>query len=162
MIPQVVPEFNTNPDGRGVLRGQLFARVDVVSLLRQLCGQVGDDALRGELGDALVLDAYMLRQKTAIDLDAASIRDDQAPGHVCCGCLQRTEDATRHYWEPRHGGPGEYHLCWECETRYENGRVAAGAGIEVPKTPYVSASWAACTESARTSASSSTSDTCIG
>ena len=69
--------------------------------------QVQDEALRAELGDALVLDADKLRQPMTIDLDAASIADTQAPGQVCFGCLQRTVDATKHYWDTHEGGPGD-------------------------------------------------------
>ena len=86
-----------------------IAHVDLVSLLRQLYAQVEDEALRGELGDALVLDADKLRQTITIDLDAASIPDDQASGRVCFGCLQRRVDATKHHWDPRDvdlGGTG--------------------------------------------------------
>ena len=74
--------------------GQLGSHGDLVSLLRQLYAQGADDALRGELGDALVLDADKLRQTITIDLDARSIPDDQARGQVCFGCLRRS--AGRH------------------------------------------------------------------
>ena len=46
-------------------------------------------------------------QTITIDLDAASSADDQAPGRVCHGCLQRTVDAERHYWVSRKEGVGQ-------------------------------------------------------
>ena len=87
--------------------GQPIAPVDLVSLLRQLYAQVDDDALRCDLGDLLVLDADNLKQAVTIDLDAATTPDVQAPGQVCFGCLQRSVEGTKHYWDPRHDGPGE-------------------------------------------------------
>jgi len=94
-------------------------RIGLVSLLRQVYRQVEDDVLRQRLGEFLILDADSLAQTITIDLDAASIPDIQAPGHVCFDCLRRTVDARRHYWDPRHGGPGAYHLCRECEAQYD-------------------------------------------
>ena len=75
-------EINAHSQGRGVLRGTRIAHVDLVGLLRQLNAQIEDDALCGDLGDLLVLDADGLWQTIAIDLDAASMPDDQAPGQV--------------------------------------------------------------------------------
>ena len=66
MIPQIVAEFNTQSKDHGVLGGHRIAHVDLVSLLRQLYAQVDDDALRGDLGDLLVLDADRLRQAASI------------------------------------------------------------------------------------------------
>ena len=91
--------------------GQPIAHVDLVSLLPQLYAQVEDEALRGDLGDWLVLDANTPKQTIAIDLDAESVPDDQTAGHMCFGCLQRNVDGTKHCRDPRHGGPGEYWVC---------------------------------------------------
>ena len=97
--------------------GQPTAHIDLVSLLRQLYAQVEDDALRGDLGDLLVLDADRLKQTITIDVAAASTADHHAPGQVCFGCLQRNVGGTRHYWNPRHGGAGQYWVCGECEAQ---------------------------------------------
>ena len=102
------------PRLRATPRQRRIAPVDPVSLLRQLYAQVEDDALCGDLGDLLILDAGRLKQTITIDLDAASVPDNQAPGHVCFGCLGRSVDGTKHHWDARHRGPGEYWVCREC------------------------------------------------
>jgi len=62
-------------------------------------------------------------QTITIDLDAASIADRQAPGHVCFDRLRRTVDARRPYLDPSHGGPGVYYLCQECEAQHDLDRL---------------------------------------
>ena len=76
--------------------------MDLVSLLRQLYAQVEENASRGDLGDLLVLDDDKVGQTITTDLDAASIPDDHAPGQVCFGCLQRSEEAARLCWRETH------------------------------------------------------------
>ena len=61
--------------------------------------------------------ADRLRQTIAKDLDVAAIPDDQAPGYLCFGCLQKSVEGTMHYWDPGHGEPGVYHLCGKCAGR---------------------------------------------
>ena len=107
---------------RAIPRRHRIAHVDLISLLRQLCAQVEDEALCGDLGDLLVLDAERLRQTFIIDLDAARVCGSEAPGQVCFGCLQRAVDGTKRYWDPRQGGPGEHWVCGECERHNKKSR----------------------------------------
>ena len=61
------------------------------------------------------MEADNLRQTIAIDLDVAAVPDCQSAGQVCFYCLQRSVDGAMDYWDPEHGGPGEYWVCGECE-----------------------------------------------
>ena len=74
-----------------------IVQTDLVSLLRRVYRQAQDDALGQRLGEFLILDADSLTQTITIDLDAANIPDNQAPGHVCSDCLCQTVDAREHW-----------------------------------------------------------------
>ena len=91
-------------------------QIDLVSLLRRVYRQAQDDALGQRLGEFPILAADSLTQTITIDLDAANIPDNQAPGHVCADCLCQTVDARQHCWDPGNGGPGRYYLCPECDS----------------------------------------------
>jgi len=116
MIPQFLSDFNTQSQDSIALGRKPSTPSGVVTLLRQLHAQADDEALRGDLVGLLTMEAENLKQKLAIDLDAAAVPDDRADGQVCYHCLQRSVDGATHYWDTEQGGPGE------CERHDEESR----------------------------------------
>ena len=70
----------------------------------------------------LIIEADNLKQTITVDLDAASVPDDETPGQVSFGCQRRSVKGAPDCWDPRHGRSREYWVCGECEAYGEKTR----------------------------------------